>query len=159
MTAEVKKIEIGDERQMERVAQVLAQLVEAGDVIGLQGDLGAGKTFLTRAFARAFGVPEEVRITSPTFTLINEYFGGKTPIYHMDLYRLGSPSELYELGLWEYYDNDGVCFVEWCDRFEDLWPDRALVLSITLGQGTKRSIYVTGKGRGKVLAEELCSSL
>ena len=77
------------------------------------------------------------------------------PIYHMDLYRLTDPTELYELGLWEYYDGDGLCLVEWSNLFTDLWPDRALVLVIELGEGEERTIKATGNGRGAELAHAL----
>jgi tRNA threonylcarbamoyladenosine biosynthesis protein TsaE len=132
----------------------LAGLLAPGDVVGLCGDLGAGKTFLAGAIAHGLGVPNEIPITSPTFTLIKEY-SGRLPIYHMDLYRLGHPSELYDLGLWEYYEGEGVCLVEWCDRFDDLWPEQALIVTIDLGDGESRKITATGEGRGG----EICSKL
>lgn len=135
----------------------LAVLLRPGDVVGLRGDLGAGKTTFAAAVAHALGVPEEVAVTSPSFTLINEH-QGRLPVYHMDLYRLGDPAELYELGLWEYYDGDGVCLVEWCDRFDDLWPEHALVLTLHLGQGEARRIEIEGRGRGAELADALRSA-
>ena len=134
--------------------KLLASLLIPGDVVGLKGDLGAGKTFLAGAVARGLGVPDSINVTSPTFTLIKEY-EGQMPIYHMDLYRLGDPAELYDLGLWEYYGGKGVCLVEWCDRFTDLWPEHALELTLKLGQGEERIIEAEGKGRGQDLAVEL----
>ncbi|MDJ0761997.1 MAG: tRNA (adenosine(37)-N6)-threonylcarbamoyltransferase complex ATPase subunit type 1 TsaE [Myxococcota bacterium] len=145
---------ISDEPQTRRFGARLAELLRPGDVVGLCGDLGAGKTYLAGAIAHGLGVPDEVAVTSPTFTLIKEYIG-VVPIYHMDLYRLGDPSELYDLGLWEYYDGAGVCLVEWCDRFEDLWPGSALVLTLTLGRDTERTIRAEGKGRGADLVQAL----
>jgi tRNA threonylcarbamoyladenosine biosynthesis protein TsaE len=139
------------------LAERLAGLLRAGDVVGLRGDLGAGKTTFAAAVVHALGVPTEVAVTSPSFTLINEY-DGRLPIYHIDLYRLGDPSELYELGLWEYYDGQGVCLVEWCDRFDDLWPEHALVLTLHLGQGEARRIEIDGEGRGAELADALRSA-
>lgn len=134
-----------------RLACLLAKLLRPKDVVGLSGDLGAGKTFLAGCLAHALGVPEEMPVTSPTFTLIKEYRQGRIPIYHMDLYRLGDPSELYELGLWEYYDGDGVCLVEWSNLFEDLWPEHALSIHIALGDGEKRTVVLSGIRRGSVL--------
>lgn len=145
---------IKEEGETARLGGLLAPLLRRGDVVGLKGDLGAGKTFFAGAVARGLGIPESVHVTSPTFTLIKEY-QGKFPIYHMDLYRIGGQGELYDLGLWEYYDGDGVCLVEWCDRFDDLWPDTALVLDLELGKGDVRIIHATGKGRGLELAKKL----
>jgi tRNA threonylcarbamoyladenosine biosynthesis protein TsaE len=150
--------DIADEDATARLGERLATLLAPGDVVGLRGDLGAGKTFLVGAVARSLGVPPEVTVSSPTFTLINEYFGGRLPVYHMDLYRLGAPAELYELGLWEYYDGRGVCLVEWCDRFDDLWPDDALVLTLHLLEGVSRRIEAAGSGRGAELVAGLAGA-
>ncbi len=149
------EIPISSEDQTVELGEQLAGLLKVGDVIGMRGDLGAGKTFLSCAVARALGVPEGVAVNSPTFTLINEYHGGRLPVYHMDLYRLSEAAELYELGLWEYYDGDGVCLVEWCDRFEDLWPEGALVLTIQLLEGEARNLVVEGEGRAAELVKAL----
>jgi tRNA threonylcarbamoyladenosine biosynthesis protein TsaE len=146
------KIKIECEKDTIRLGEKLAAILEAGDVVGLRGDLGAGKTFLSGIVARSLGVPLSQPVNSPTFTLINEYTGGRLPVYHMDLYRLGDPDELYELGIWEYYDGDGVCLVEWFDKFDDLWPDDALLLTIELGEGGNRSVTVSGEKRGGELA-------
>jgi len=147
--------DMADEEETARFGGRLAALLREGDVVGLCGDLGAGKTHLAIAVARALGVPEGVPISSPTFTLINEYGGGRLPVYHMDLYRLAGPADLYALGPWEYYDGRGVCLVEWCDRFDDLWPEDALVLKLHLGEGTARRIEAAGRGRGGELVERL----
>lgn len=147
--------DIPDEAATARFGARLAALLAPGDVVGLRGDLGAGKTFLAAAVARALGVPPKVPVTSPTFTLVNEYPGGRLPVFHMDLYRLASPAELHDLGLREYYDGAGVCLVEWCDRFADLWPGGALVLALRLGEGTARRIEAEGEGRGAELVAGL----
>jgi tRNA threonylcarbamoyladenosine biosynthesis protein TsaE len=146
--------EIGSESETGALGRALAALLRSGDVVGLCGDLGAGKTALARAVARGLGVPERVPVTSPTFTLVNEHVG-RLPVYHMDLYRLCDARELYGLGLWEYYGGEGVCLVEWCDRFEDLWPQDALVLVIHLGEGEARRIEARGEGRGAALVRDL----
>jgi tRNA threonylcarbamoyladenosine biosynthesis protein TsaE len=147
--------DIADEEGTALLGGRLAALLRPGDVVGLCGDLGAGKTHFAAAVARALGVPEKVQVSSPTFTLINEYTGGRLPVYHMDLYRLGAAAELYELGLWEYYDGRGVCLVEWCDRFCDLWPEEALVLTLHLEEGVRRRIEAAGRGRGAELVAGL----
>jgi tRNA threonylcarbamoyladenosine biosynthesis protein TsaE len=139
----------------DRLGKLIGAIASPGDVIGLTGDLGAGKTFLAGAIAHAVGVSEAVPIASPTFNLIREYHQGRLPVYHMDLYRLGDPSELYELGLWEYYDGDGICLVEWSNLFDDLWPKRALVVEISLGVEECRTISLRGERRGRDMAEML----
>lgn len=148
------RFHIADREGTERLGRLLARLVVPGDVVGLTGDLGAGKTFFAGAVAHGLGVPEATPVSSPTFTLIKEY-KGRIPIYHMDLYRLVDPGELYELGLWEYYDGEGVCLVEWSNLFEDLWPERALVMVIELGEEETRTITASGRERGAALAAAL----
>ena len=144
-------------RQTADFGSRLARLLGPGDVVGLCGDLGAGKTFLAGAVAHGLGVPPDIAVTSPTFTLIKEY-EGRLPVYHLDLYRLTDPGELYELGLWEYYDGQGVCLVEWCDRFTDLWPGHALVLTLELGDGEQRTITARGEERGADVVRRLAAS-
>lgn len=150
------KFQIASRAHTERFGRLLAGLLGPGDVVGLSGDLGAGKTYLAGAIAHGLGVPRGVPVTSPTFTLIKEYTG-RMPVYHMDLYRLGGPSELFDLGLWEYYEGGGVCLVEWCERFDDLWPPNALVIALELGEGDKRTFVARGRGRGGELVEALAS--
>jgi tRNA threonylcarbamoyladenosine biosynthesis protein TsaE len=147
--------EIRTRVETERFGGLLADLLEPGDVIGLSGDLGAGKTFLAGAIAHALGVPATTPVPSPTFVVIREYGEGRLPVYHLDLYRLGDPAELYDLGLWEYYDGRGVSLVEWFDRFDDLWPGDALELTLVLGEGERRLVRAAGVGRAGDLLEAL----
>ncbi len=148
-------LQINSREDTDRLGALIAVHLSKGDVVGLTGDLGAGKTYLSARIAHAIGVPESIAIVSPTFTLIKEYHEGRLPVYHMDLYRLGDPSELYELGLWEYYDGDGVCLVEWSNLFDDLWPEHALVVAITFEEGDRRRITLNGLFRGRYLAETI----
>jgi tRNA threonylcarbamoyladenosine biosynthesis protein TsaE len=120
----------------------LTVTLRRGDVLALIGDLGAGKTHLVKGIATGFGIATEV--TSPTFTLIHEYTGGKFPLYHIDLYRLDSPEEALKIGLDEYLDSDGVTVIEWADKFADLIPDGALWISLRLLDGDLREI-ITGE--------------
>ena len=152
-------LEISSLEETERLGRTIADLLQPKDVLGLCGDLGAGKTFLAGCIAHGLGIPESIPITSPTFTLIKEYRQGRLPVYHMDLYRLGDSSELYELGLWEYYDGDGVCLVEWSNLFEDLWPNHATIVHIALGEGERRTVTLSGIQRGAALARQIHSAL
>ena len=117
----------------------LGQRVSAGQVIALTGDLGAGKTTLTKAIARGLGVTE--MITSPTFTIVKEYRSGRLPLFHFDVYRIGDIDEMYELGYEEYFYGDGVCVIEWADLIDELIPQDALRISIAYGSGGEERIY------------------
>jgi tRNA threonylcarbamoyladenosine biosynthesis protein TsaE len=106
------------------LGKALGRAVAAGDLIGLVGDLGAGKTLLVQALARGLGLPDVVPVVSPTFTLVNEYDGGRAPLFHADLYRIERERELEELGLEEMCrEGEGVVVIEWSDRFPVLPPD------------------------------------
>lgn len=129
-----------------RLAVGLGEQVQAGDVIALIGDLGAGKTLFVQSLAEALQVPAEVRVTSPTFTLINEYHGGRLPLYHADLYRLEREHELDELGLDDLCRRgDGVVIVEWADRFRALPPDQ-LEIRIDITSATARTLHLDAGG-------------
>lgn len=108
------------EADTERLGAALAVTLPGGTVVALIGTLGAGKTRLVQAFAAAHGVPRETA-TSPTFVLVNEY-QGRLPIYHFDAYRLRDDDEFIELGPEEYFESNGVTFVEWADRIERCLP-------------------------------------
>lgn len=118
-------IALADAAATARAGRALAAWVAAGDAIGLVGELGAGKTALVTAFVAALGVPEAA--TSPTFTLVNEYRGGRLPVWHADLYRLERARDLDELGLDELFERGGVVLVEWADRFPILPRDHLIV--------------------------------
>lgn len=94
-----------------------------GDIICLDGDLGAGKTVFAAGFAAGLGIDSV--ITSPTFTIIREYDGGRLPFYHFDVYRIEEPGEMYELGYEEYFFGDGVCLIEWASLIDELIPESA----------------------------------
>ena len=99
----------------------LAGLLQPGDVIAYFGDLGAGKTALTRGIAQGLGVTDLV--TSPTYTIVNEYLTGRIPLFHFDMYRLGSSDELFDIGWEDYLSRGGVCAVEWSENVEDALRD------------------------------------
>ena len=122
----------------------IAAGLRPGDVVLLEGDLGAGKSELTRGIARGLGVTETV--TSPSFTILNVYESGQIPLYHFDWYRLESSEELYELGMDEYLGGDGIAIVEWPGRCPDAVPENCLRIRIeTEGENTRR---ISGEALG-----------
>lgn len=110
-----------------------------GTVFALTGDLGAGKTTLTKAIAQGLGISD--MITSPTFNIVKEYDGGRLPLYHFDVYRIGDADEMYELGYEEYFYGNGVCVVEWADLIEDLLPENAVRIQLEYGGEEGERIY------------------
>ncbi len=126
-----------------RLAAALAGVLPAGTVIGLIGTLGAGKTRLVDALATALGTRPGT-VTSPTFVLVNEYRGGRLPIYHFDTFRLKNDDEFLDLGPDEYFDADGLTFVEWADRVTPLLPAERLEISFEVTGETTRSITLQG---------------
>jgi len=119
----------------------LAATLRKGDVFAITGDLGAGKTQLVKGIAAGLGIAQEA--TSPTFTLIHEYPGGKFPLYHIDLYRLDSPEEALKIGLDEYLGSDGVTVIEWADKFVELIPTEARWIRMRAFEGDLREIEIS----------------
>lgn len=123
-----KKLESTSPDETESIAIELAKEAKAGSIYTLSGDLGAGKTVFARGFARGLGIMSPV--TSPTFTLVNEYRKGRLPLYHFDVYRLGEAEELYDTGFEDYLENGGVVLIEWAERIEELLPRPYFYISI-----------------------------
>ena len=114
------------EAETEALGARLARVLKPGAVVAFTGDLGAGKTAFTRGLARGLGVPG--RVTSPTFTIVDEHEGGRLPLFHFDLYRLSGPEELYDIGWEDYLARGGVCAVEWSEHMgQALEPDAVRV--------------------------------
>jgi tRNA threonylcarbamoyladenosine biosynthesis protein TsaE len=132
-----------NEHDTDRLGTALANALPPGSVIALIGTLGAGKTRLVQAVAAAVGVPRG-NVTSPTFVLVNEYLGGRLPIYHFDTYRLKDDDEFLNLGPDEYFDSNGLTFVEWADRVADLLPAEHLEIKIEVTGETARNIQIRG---------------
>lgn len=129
----------------------LAQKLQPGDVITLEGDLGAGKTTFTKGLA--VGLDINKNVSSPTFTIIKEY-NGRLPLYHMDVYRLEDSDE--DLGFDEYFEGQGVTVVEWAHLIEDQLPEELLQINITHGEENSRNLTITPKGkRYEMLCKEL----
>lgn len=134
-----KQMLLRSEQEVMEYGFRLGQEAVPGQVIALTGDLGAGKTTLTKAIAQGLGIEET--ITSPTFTIVKEYRSGRLPLFHFDVYRIGDIEEMYELGYEEYFYGDGLCVVEWADLIEELIPEDALRISIAYGAGEEERIY------------------
>ncbi len=127
--------------ETERLGQRLAMALRPGDVVAYYGDLGAGKTAFTRGLARGLGVRETV--TSPTYTIVNEYLSGDMPLFHFDMYRLSSAEELFDIGWEDYLAQDGVCAVEWSEHVEEAL-EGAIRVSIRRTGDWDREITIEG---------------
>lgn len=117
----------------------LAERCKPGTVIGLMGDLGTGKTTLTKYIAEGLGIQRAV--TSPTFTIVQEYREGRLPLYHFDVYRITNSEDLFEIGADEYFYGKGVCIVEWVDCILEVVPEDTWFISITYGEEENGRIY------------------
>ena len=115
-----------------------AESLEKGSVIALMGPLGAGKTTLSKAIAKGLGVTET--ITSPTFTIVQEYESGRLPLYHFDVYRVHDEEELFEMGFEEYLNKGGVCLIEWADLIEDMLPSKTIKIYIDYGENENERV-------------------
>lgn len=128
--------------ETERIGEELARKLSGGAIISFSGDLGAGKTAFVRGLARGLGITE--RVTSPTFTIVNEYEGGVFPLFHFDLYRLGGSDELYDIGWEDYLARNGICAVEWSERAEDAMEDCVKVRIMRGDSDHQRIISIEG---------------
>ena len=129
-------------QQTEQLGEKLGQILTPGTVLAYTGDLGAGKTAFTRGLARGLEIPE--RITSPTFTIVNEYEGGRLPLFHFDMYRLGSSDELFDIGWEDYLVRGGVCAVEWSENVDDVLDSDTIRVDIRRGESDdQRRITIT----------------
>ena len=139
------KIEIISESagQTEEIAYLIGKKLRAGDVLALSGELGSGKTCFTAGLARGLGVNEEYQITSPTFTLINEY-PARCRLYHFDVYRLKGYSDFEDLGYEEYFCANGVCVIEWAEKIVQILPADAFFISFEYVDENKRKIVIKG---------------
>ena len=128
--------------ETETLARTLGEKLHKGDVVAFRGGLGMGKTAFTRGLAKGLGYTG--RVTSPTFTVVNEYLG-PTPLFHFDMYRLDSEDELFDIGWEDYLTRGGVCAVEWSENVADALPEGTIFVDITRGEGdSDRIITITG---------------
>ena len=122
--------------ETEKLGERLAAVLPAGTVLAYRGDLGAGKTAFTRGLARGLGYTEPV--TSPTYTIVNEYLGGRLPLFHFDMYRLHSSDDLWDIGWEDYLDRGGICAVEWSENVDDALEDPVVITIEKMGDETRR---------------------
>lgn len=134
-----RSLSIRNEEETRDFGHQLANQLEPGSVVALIGDLGTGKTTLSKYIAEGLGITEVV--TSPTFTIVQEYHSGRLPLYHFDVYRIGDISEMEELGYEEYFFGDGVSLVEWADIIQELLPEEARIIRIEYGREPEERIY------------------
>lgn len=130
--------------ETQALGQKLASRLASGDVIAYFGDLGAGKTAFTRGLAQGLGITDPV--TSPTYTIVNEYLSGRIPLFHFDMYRLSSSDELFDIGWEDYLARGGVCAVEWSERAEDAFDGSTVRIDFRRGAQHDgwRVITITG---------------
>jgi len=131
--------------ETQALAEMMGRFLADGLVIALTGDLGSGKTAFVQGLARGLQVPVEYYITSPTFTLINEY-PGRLPLFHVDLYRIDRPEEVESIGLHDIMRGDGVTVIEWADRIQSELPDERLQIHFEMTDEQFRNIIVTATG-------------
>jgi tRNA threonylcarbamoyladenosine biosynthesis protein TsaE len=149
------QLELRTRRDTRLLGRALAEVLAPADLVVLEGDLAAGKTFLVRAIARGLGVPTSVPVTSPTFELVHE-LEGRVPVLHVDLYRLQFAEQLVELGLGERIGGDAVVLVEWGERFAEALGGEGLWVFLMLPHNGGRLVRLEGRGpRGRALLERL----
>ena len=122
--------------ETEALGERLAKILVPGTIIAYRGDLGAGKTAFTRGLARGLGCSELV--TSPTYTIVNEYLGGRIPLFHFDMYRLASSDDLWDIGWEDYLDRGGICAVEWSENVDDAMENAIYITIEKTGEESRR---------------------
>ena len=127
--------------QTEAVGAALAKVLQPGTVLAFTGDLGAGKTAFTRGLARGLGATD--RVTSPTYTIVNEYLSGRLPLFHFDMYRLESSDDLWDIGWEDYLERGGICAVEWSENVADAMENAIRICMEKTGEDT-RTITIEG---------------
>ena len=122
--------------ETEKIGAALGAILPPGTVLAYRGDLGAGKTAFTRGLAKGLGSSDMV--TSPTYTIVNEYLGGRLPLFHFDMYRLRSSDDLWDIGWEDYLDRGGICAVEWSENVDDAMEDAVYITIEKLGEESRR---------------------
>ena len=141
--ASVTFVTISDQETI-RLGRRLGSVLSKGDVVGLAGELGSGKTWFTKGLALGLGISSDIVVTSPSFTLVNEY-EGESPFYHMDLYRLDSLSDVESIGLEEYLNDESIVAVEWADRWPEILPGGTVTVKLVIIDDHRREISFSGQ--------------
>ena len=128
--------------ETEKIGEKLAKALPAGTILAYRGDLGAGKTAFTRGIARGLGIVDIV--TSPTYTIVNEYLSGRLPLFHFDMYRLRSADDLFDIGWEDYLDRNGICAVEWSENVAEAMEDAVFITIQKTGESSRRIIVEGG---------------
>ncbi len=142
----IHTIDLSTLLRTETMGILLGKVAEPGDIITLAGTLGAGKTALTQAIGRGLGLDPRIYITSPTFSLLHEY-QGRIPLYHLDLYRLGSEEEIESLGFPEYFYGHGLTVIEWPERLGNLMPVERLHIELVISGEISRTAHLYAHGK------------
>ena len=129
--------------ETEKVGAALGKILNPGTILAYRGDLGAGKTAFTRGLARGLGYAEPV--TSPTYTIVNEYLGGRLPLFHFDMYRLASSDDLWDIGWEDYLERGGICAVEWSENVDDAMENAVYVTIYKTGEESRRIVIEGGE--------------
>ena len=140
--APVTFVTVSDQETI-RLGRRLGSVLSKGDVVGLVGALGSGKTWFTKGIALGLGVSPKNVVTSPSFTLVNEY-DGEVPFYHIDIYRLGSLSDFLSAGLEEFLHQGGVCAMEWAERWPEILPENKINVELVIVDDHRREITLSG---------------
>ncbi|MFP4027256.1 MAG: tRNA (adenosine(37)-N6)-threonylcarbamoyltransferase complex ATPase subunit type 1 TsaE [Candidatus Brocadiia bacterium] len=149
MKHELPVLETSLPEETKRLAAIFATLCQPGDVVGLQGSLGAGKTCFVKGMARGLAVPDERIVTSPTFVLLKRY-KGSTTLHHFDAYRLSGASEMESIGCYEIFEGDGVSVIEWADHVAECLPVEHFLWDIRVKGKQKRRFQLEAAGEGPV---------
>ncbi len=137
-------ITTGSDQDTIRVGQEIGRLLLEGDVVGLVGELGSGKTWLTKGIALGLGVNPKTIVTSPSFTLVNQY-QGRAALFHMDVYRLGTLDEALAAGIEEMIYSGGVVVLEWADRWPEILPEQTLMVKLLILDDHRRTLILSGR--------------
>lgn len=150
------EFEVNNIEETTKLGKELGKILNPGDIICLTGDLGTGKTHITKGISEGLGITDN--ITSPTFTIVNEYNSGRLKLYHFDVYRVSDPDEIYAIGFDDYIFGDGVSIIEWANYIEEILPKEYLHIYITkdLSKGENyRKITITPYGEKYNYVKEL----